>query len=158
MRFREISLSFKLAETAESQEDLERHRRYKYPAMKKTLGGFSLEIAAGEFTDSEIIVMLGQNGTGKTTFIRILAGHEKPDAEEDIPMLNVSYKPQKINPKYEGSVRSLLMEKIQTMFIHAQFQTDVVKPLQIERLLDQVKKEKKKDIATTLLTKKIKIK
>ena len=38
MRFREVSLSFKLAETAEENQELERHRRYKYPAMTKTLG------------------------------------------------------------------------------------------------------------------------
>ena len=38
-----------------------------------------MEIKKGEFTDSEIIVMLGENGTGKTTFIRLMAGHLKPD-------------------------------------------------------------------------------
>jgi len=54
-------------------------RCYKYPRLEKTLGGFHLDIEPGEFTDSEIIVMLGENGTGKTTFIRILAGLLQPD-------------------------------------------------------------------------------
>ena len=41
-------------------------------------GGFKLEVERGEFSDSEIIVMLGENGTGKTTFIKMLAGIQKP--------------------------------------------------------------------------------
>lgn len=46
--------------------------------------------------------MLGQNGTGKTTFIRLLAGALKPDSLEEVPELNVSYKPQKISPKFQA--------------------------------------------------------
>ena len=37
-----------------------------------------MEVKEGDFSDSEIIVMLGENGTGKTTFIRMLAGITKP--------------------------------------------------------------------------------
>ena len=40
--------------------------------MTKTQGNFTLHVVGGEFTDSQIIVMLGENGTGKTTFIRML--------------------------------------------------------------------------------------
>lgn len=51
--------------------------------------------------------------------------------------MQVSYKPQKISPKFEGSVRSLLLKKVLSSFNHPQFQTDVLKPLNIESLLDQ---------------------
>ena len=62
-----------VAETPqENAEEVETDARYKYPAMSKTQGGFRLRVTDGEFTDSQIIVMLGENGTGKTTFIRML--------------------------------------------------------------------------------------
>ena len=42
--------------------------------MIKTLGPFKLEVMAGSFKPCEIVMMLGQNGTGKTTLIKMLAG------------------------------------------------------------------------------------
>lgn len=114
---------------------LDRTRRYSYPSMTKTIGNFKLTVEGGEFTDSEIIVMLGENGTGKTTFVKLLAG-DMPDVETDKQTLNVSLKPQKIAPKFTGSVRQLLLKQIRGAFMHPQFQTDVVKPMSIEPLLD----------------------
>ncbi|KAL7981995.1 hypothetical protein Chor_001052 [Crotalus horridus] len=98
LRFRDASLVFKVAETA-NEEEVKKMCMYKYPGMKKKMGEFELSIVAGEFTDSEIMVMLGENGTGKTTFIRMLAGRLIPDDKSEVPVLNVSYKPQKISPK-----------------------------------------------------------
>ncbi|CAG8844623.1 18207_t:CDS:2, partial [Racocetra persica] len=54
-----------------------------------------------------------------------------------VPELNVSYKPQKISPKFPGTVRMLFLKKIKSMFMHPQFQTDVVKPMQIDNIIDQ---------------------
>lgn len=66
MRFRQESLTFKIPETAE-EEVQEQVRSFEYGAMKKKLGNFTLEIEPGKISDSEIIVFLGENGTGKTT-------------------------------------------------------------------------------------------
>lgn len=73
LRFREESLIFKVAESA-SEEEVKRMNHYEYPSMTKTLGNFQLQVRKGQFTDSEILVLLGENGTGKTTFIKLLAG------------------------------------------------------------------------------------
>ena len=62
---------------------------YNYPAMTKTMRQkdasktFILHVEPGAFTDSEIIVMLGENGTGKTTFIRMMAGLLKSDEQAE---------------------------------------------------------------------------
>ncbi|KAM7268195.1 hypothetical protein ACFE04_010361 [Oxalis oulophora] len=138
LRFRDVELTFKTPqETAEEIEPS--HARYKYPKMNKVQGNFKLSVDEGEFTDSQIIVMLGENGTGKTTFIRMLAGLLAPDntVDGEIPELNVSYKPQKISPKFQHSVRHLLHSKIRDFYLHPKFVSEVMKPLQIEQLMDQ---------------------
>jgi ATP-binding cassette subfamily E protein 1 len=140
LRFRQTSLTFKVAETADQREDSSEGTTatHQWPAMTKKLGEFQLNIEAGSFSTSEIVVMLGQNGTGKTTFIKMLAGISKPDGEtEGPPLLNVSYKPQTISPKFEGTVRMLLHKKIRDASIHPQFISDVMKPMLIDPLLDQ---------------------
>ncbi|WFD18832.1 Fe-S cluster-binding ribosome biosynthesis protein [Malassezia caprae] len=137
MRFREESLTFKIAETADDGE-LERNANYTYPNMTKKLGSFELSIDAGSFTNSEIIVFLGENGTGKTTFVKMLAGKLAPDTGADkLPQLNVSLKPQTITPKFQGTVRMLLLKQIKAAFMHPQFQTDVVKPMSLDNIIDQ---------------------
>jgi ATP-binding cassette subfamily E protein 1 len=51
--------------------------------------------------------------------------------------LNISYKPQKISPKFQGTVRQLIQARIREASVHPQFNTDVLKPLQIENIMDQ---------------------
>lgn len=55
---------------------------FKYPAMVKTLGDFRLEVEEGSFTNNEIVVLLGENGTGKTTLIKMLTGDKKCAPDE----------------------------------------------------------------------------
>lgn len=135
MRFRDFELNFKLKEgEAEDEaekksakqnaknlseedkkkmEELKKRSNFTYPKMTKTLGPFKLSVEGGTFSKSETMVMLGQNGTGKTTMIKMLAGLLAPDGDKDsMPKLNVSYKPQTIAPKFEGSVEMLFNSKL----------------------------------------------
>ena len=68
----------------------------------------------------------------------MLAGKLAPDdGKTEVPQLHISYKPQKISPKSEGTVRMLLHEKIRDAYVHPQFVTDVMKPLRIDDIMDQ---------------------
>ena len=46
-----------------------------------------------------------------------------------------SYKPQKISPKFQGTVRELLHKKIREFYIHPQFVSDVMRPMRYANCL-----------------------
>lgn len=138
LRFREVALTFKISEEPDMLVK-DRHHAIEYPDLVKTNGNFRLEVRSGFFHDAEVIVMLGQNGTGKTTLIRMLAGLSQPDKNDkgvvpELPVLQVSYKPQAISPKFQGTVTDLFMAKIRDAFMHPQFQADVAKPMLIDAI------------------------
>ncbi|XP_044434006.1 ABC transporter E family member 2-like [Triticum aestivum] len=143
LRFREEKLTFRVTESTEEKTEGQIHQCYNYPAMIKTRRGFKLSVTEGSFNGSQIIVMLRENGTGKTTFIRMLAGELKPDEvsdeQVDMPAYTVSYKRQELVSKYSStvSVRDLLHEKIPGSCTQAQFRSDVMKPMKIEELMDR---------------------
>ncbi|KDO32655.1 ABC transporter E family member 2 [Saprolegnia parasitica CBS 223.65] len=162
LRFRQEELTFKLAQTADELKgnDDSSANTYTYPNMTKSMSSgkpgaptFKLHVETGCFTNSEIICMLGENGTGKTTFIKMLAGGLKSDemiaaeTSEDYAAQYeaslqydanvVSYKPQTIAPKFQGSVRALLHKRIRDSYTHPQFLTDVMRPLNIDDIIDQ---------------------
>ena len=93
LRFRDESLTFKISENADDSV-VQRTKTFQYPTMTKTLGNFKLNVEAGSFSDSEIIVLLGENGMGKTTLVQMLAGKLEPDNTKDTLQLKVSMKPQ----------------------------------------------------------------
>ncbi|KAF1744458.1 hypothetical protein MXB_3642 [Myxobolus squamalis] len=135
LRFRETSLTFKFMETVDTSSKGGTNS-YSYPAMVKKFDNFELEVVSGEFNSSQIVVMLGENGTGKTTFIQMLSEHFNPPQETNNRM-TVSYKPQKISPRSEHTVKTMLFTKINDSMNNSQFQTDIVKPLQLEEIFDQ---------------------
>lgn len=143
MRFRKEELTFKI--TVDYEDTIIKNRTIiKYPKMSKTLSNFKLHIEEGVFNPSEITVLLGENGTGKSTLIKLLAGKETflPDEKEEeldfpLPKLKVAYKPQKISISFEGSVRDFLQKKIGNKYLTGVFQSEIYKPLEIDNIIDQ---------------------
>jgi len=111
----------------------------QWERMSKSYKGFCLEVEAGEVGEGEVIGILGPNGIGKTTFMRMLAGVEKPDsgASPVQTMLSVSYKPQYISSDYEGTVEELLRSVAGEEFSSSLYKTQIIRPFNLDPLLDR---------------------
>lgn len=144
MRIREDSISFKQGEFVEDPNLLQKDEtivKSSYPGFVKKFENFTLTVEPGSYQSSQIIVLLGENGTGKTTFVRILAGQDK-DIDVKIPEIKVSYKPQTISPKFEGNVRDLLYARLKGIWTsNVLFKTTIWDPMMVEHLfMSEVKK------------------
>jgi ATP-binding cassette subfamily E protein 1 len=109
----------------------------KWGQIEKTYKGFKLVADAGEIKRGEIIGILGPNGIGKTTFIRILAGVEEADDGQKFGEMKVSYKPQYISAEYTGTVQELLMSVAKESFSSSLYKTEILQPLGADSLLDR---------------------
>jgi ATP-binding cassette subfamily E protein 1 len=105
--------------------------------IEKTYEGFKLVAHPGEIRIGEIIGILGANGIGKTTFVKILAGIEDADEGKGFSETDVSYKPQYISAKYEGTVQELLMSIAKQNFSSGLYKTEILQPLKIDLLLER---------------------
>lgn len=138
MRFRESSITFIDKKELSKEINLKKESQFFYPNTKKTFDSFKLSIDAGYYSNSEIIILLGENGTGKTSFVKIIGGIIKPDENFfEISKNRISYKPQKISSNYKGQVQLLLFEKLGNIMFDSFFKDNIYDPLQINSILDK---------------------
>ncbi|MHA1370972.1 MAG: ATP-binding cassette domain-containing protein, partial [Promethearchaeota archaeon] len=88
--------------------------------------------------EGEIVGILGANGTGKTTFIKLLAGIEKPDDGsinyDAINKLTVSYKPQYIEFNEDLDVGQMIYNVIRKSDLESQGLNRIKNLLRLRRL------------------------
>ncbi|MBW2969648.1 ribosome biogenesis/translation initiation ATPase RLI [Candidatus Woesearchaeota archaeon] len=97
--------------------------------IQKTLGSFHLNAKEGNIGRNQILGILGENGIGKTTFVKILAGEINPDKGEVDTKIKVSYKPQYLEASSEEIVMTVLKQAVE------KYNNQIVKPLEIHNLL-----------------------
>ncbi|MGB9713746.1 MAG: ribosome biogenesis/translation initiation ATPase RLI [Candidatus Bathyarchaeales archaeon] len=135
VRFRKEPIIFHEKPPAQSFEAGE--TLLKWELIEKTYEGFKLVANSGEVKKGEIIGILGPNGIGKTTFVKILAGIEETDDKRKFAELTVSYKPQYISAMYEGTVQELLVSIAKDEFTSGWYKTEILQPLKINPLLER---------------------
>ena len=105
VRIRDEGIKFDL----KGFEEVEGDEIFSYDSFEKDYEGFSLSANGGFIRENEIIGIIGENSIGKTTFVKVIAGIEKPKSEFKTTKCKISYKPQYLK-KPKGYVKDILGE------------------------------------------------
>ena len=123
IRFRDKRIQFTSRPPIDDRKD---EQLAEWPAITEKLGSFTLEAHEGKIQKHDVIGVLGENGIGKTTFVRALAalgGETKRGA------LAISYKPQYLEAGDEH-VGTFLLKAMA-------YKTHLIDALELEPLLDR---------------------
>ncbi len=126
MRFRQHEIKF---EAKPPQKIIGKEALVKWDSISKKLGKFNFTTAAGELPKKHVIGVLGENGLGKTSFVKILAGEIKPDSGSISANVKISYKPQYIHSGEFGD------KQVTDILVKAQNDPQLMARLELEPLL-----------------------
>jgi len=118
------------------KEELELEEYIKWPKIEATLGDFKLTVEASKLAKKQVVGIVGANGIGKTTFVKILAGLVKPKKGNVLKKVKISYKPQHIVAEKGHTVRSILGSTGKIASSQG-FRVDVIEPLQLDVLMEK---------------------
>jgi len=128
VRFRDRAIKFERAVSAPSEIPVP---LISWPAMEKKLNNFVLKTEEGTINKNEVVGILGENGIGKTSFIKILAGLIKPDSGKLDQEIKVAYKPQYLESESDDLVAEFLQLAVN------KYNSQLIVPLGIDKLLTQ---------------------
>jgi len=133
VRFRDTSINF---EVHAPRLEKEIPSLIAYDAFAVQYPSFTLQAEPGIIRRGEVVGILGPNGIGKSTYIKVLAGVEKPTAGSFESQLKVSYKPQYLKADSDVTVQGLLRSTTHD-FDSSYYQTEILRPMGLEMLMDQ---------------------
>ncbi len=126
IRFRDKKIEFMARAPSKSNSSKE---LTSWPSLSKNLGKFKLEASKGSINLRDVIGIIGQNATGKTTFVKMLAGLIPPNEGKIELKLKIAYKPQYLEIEKDEIVASILSKAI------SKYSHILIRPLEIEPLL-----------------------
>lgn len=104
---------------------------------KKFGDGFSLKATGGSLREGEVLGVVGPNGIGKSTFVKVLAGEIKPDEGDPGIEVKISYKPQYIKADTPIRVQDFL-RGISKQFGTSYYEVEISNPLQLDKIYDSL--------------------
>jgi len=107
---------------------------FEYPELVKSFEKFSLKVGAGSVKRGEVLTIMGGNGLGKSTFLKMLAGELKSDSGL-IPEINISYKPQYLNNEIDNTVEGHLRSIAGDDFEGGWYKQNILEKLGLKNLL-----------------------
>lgn len=111
---------------------------YEYPQIEGQLGDFHFHIEPGEVFKGEVLCILGENGLGKTTFANIISGITKVPNVRGRLQTKISYKPQHLSRRFEGTVSEFLTTYAGGKYILTkELKIALLKPLGIWHLIER---------------------
>ncbi len=115
----------------------QRNVAVRFPALTKEFPGFQLTVGAGELAKGETVGVVGPNATGKTTFVKMLAGVEPPTSGAPPEGVTVSYKPQYLKATQTASLRERMAALASDPGFDAKlFERELVPALRLDGILD----------------------
>lgn len=126
MRFREYALKFMARPPAQKKPGV---KLTSWQELKKTLDQFALSVSPGSVHAHSVVGVLGENGIGKTTFVKMLANVLKPDSGSVEVPVRVAYKPQYLDSSSDEVVNVVLKNAI------GKYEVQLIRPLDLKRLL-----------------------
>ena len=136
VQFRDYKIQF----SASPKEQLSSQEiTLSYPELEKSFESFKLKILPGKLHKGEVLTIVGANGLGKSTFLKLLAGLEVPDSGE-ISKIKLSYKPQYLNQEIPGTVDEYLRKKAGTSYSSGWYKQNILEKLGLKNILtNQIK-------------------
>jgi len=111
VRFRNYEITFEKRVAEEKQYATADIITWK--DIKKNLDKFTLSAKEGTLQEEKVVGILGENGMGKTTFVKLLANEIEKDSGELDEQVTVAYKPQHI-PQTDDLVVNYLQDAMTT--------------------------------------------
>ena len=127
IRFRDKKVKFEARKPFSKKQ---KEELISWNGINKNLGSFDLSAGEGRITTGEVIGVLGENGIGKTTFVKILAGELKKDKGDLNKNIKVSYKPQYLESNDE-LVINILSNAIK------KYTNQIINPLNLKSLFEK---------------------